>query len=54
MPENTKNNILDDLDELDKAIIKYKVEGYKSTEIAEKLEKSRQTIDKRFKKIRIT
>ena len=53
MQEQSESSILDELDELDKAIIRLKIEGHKNTEIATKLEKNRQTIDRRFKKVKV-
>lgn len=52
-PETTNINILDELDELDKAIIRYKIEGHTNNDIAEKLEKHRDTIAKRLKKVQV-
>ena len=51
--ESTEVNILDDLDELDKAIIRYKIEGVKNVEIAEKLGKHRDTIAGRLEKPKV-
>jgi transposase len=53
MQEHTEVDILADLDELDKAIIRMKLDGHKNTEIATSLQKSRQTIDNRFKKFKV-
>jgi len=53
MQEHTELDILADLDELDKAIIRLKLDGHKNTEIAATLQKSRQTIDNRFKKFKV-
>lgn len=51
--ESPEPDILDDLDDLDKAIIRLKINGHKDTEIAAKLEKHRQTIAGRLKKIKV-
>lgn len=52
-PKGTEINILDELDDLDKVIIRFKVEGLKDIDIAEKTEKSRQTIARRLKKVKV-
>jgi gamma-glutamyl:cysteine ligase YbdK (ATP-grasp superfamily) len=51
--ETTEVNVLDDLDELDKAIIRYRLEGFKITEIANKVEKHRDTVKKRLTKVKV-
>ncbi len=53
MQEQTKTDILDELDELDKAIIRFKIEGLKDVEIAEKTERHRSTIATRLKKVKV-
>lgn len=49
----SKSDILDDLDDLDRAIIKYKLDGFNNNEIAKKTSKNRQTIALRFKKVKV-
>ena len=51
--EETESDILEDLDELDKAIIRLKLEGVKDIDIADKLERNRQTIGRRLKKVKV-
>ena len=51
--EETESNILDELDELDKAIIRFKIEGLKDIDIAERTEKNRITIARRLKKVKV-
>lgn len=57
MEENTQEltdiNILDDVDDIDKAIIRYKVAGLKDVDVAEKIEMSRQTVANRQKKLKV-
>ena len=57
MDENVQDeagsNILDELDDLDKAIIKLKIEGFKNVDIAEKTGKSRGTIAIHLKKFKV-
>ena len=51
--EETESDILEDLDELDKAIIRLKLEAVKDIDIADKLERNRQTIGRRLKKVKV-
>ena len=51
--EPTTVDILNELDDLDKAIIRLKIEGYKDVVIAEKLERHRDTIATRLKKVKV-
>ena len=51
--EVTEIDLLDELDEVDKAIIRYKLEGHNSNDIAKKIDKHRQTINKRLKKVKV-
>jgi len=53
MPDNAESGILDELDELDKAIIRFKIEGHKNEWIAERTEKNRNTISRRLKKVKV-
>lgn len=50
--DNEQSGILDDLDDLDKAIIRFKVDGLKNTDIAKKTGKHINTITIRLKKIK--
>ena len=51
--DTTTADILDDLDELDKVIIRYKLEGLNNNDIAIRTEKHRETIAKRLKKVKV-
>jgi len=53
LQQATEFNILADLDELDKAIIRFKIEGLNNNEIADNVEKHRDTISKRLKKVKV-
>ena len=51
--ESKEINILDDLDDLDKAIIKLKIEGLNVAQISEKVKKHRDTVTKRLQKVKV-
>ena len=53
LQDSSEVDILDDLDEIDKAIIKFKLEGVTNVDIADKLGKHRDTIGKRLDKIKV-
>jgi len=53
IPEFANFDVLDDLDDIDKAIIRYKVAGLKEVDIARKIQMSRQTVSNRLKKVKV-
>ena len=46
-------DILSDLDEVDKAIIRYKIDGIKDVEIAKKVGRSRSAVYNRLQKVKV-
>jgi len=53
MQDDTKIDVLEDLDDLDHAIIRLKIDGVKIKDIAEKLDHARSTISKRLNKFKV-